>query len=353
MDKKILEEAFKKGKIEKISSDIEYIRFRDKIKRIERGTIVTSNRIIPAYPHIKRIFTLENGIKRNISSDYVHAEEKIDGYNVRIISINGKIYGFSRGGFLDAFVTEKAKEMKLEKFFKNHPNHIICGEMIGNTPHTKPTKKFDVKMYVFDIDSGNGYISCEERYKIIKKYKLTSVPSFGRFRADDIRGLKRIILSLNKGRKEGMVLKSNDRKQAVKYVTAYSDIDDMADASNRFFDMPIGFYHQRILRSALFVNDFDMDREKYGKMLGMAFYKGLEESINRIKKKKAICEEFEILIKDENVWHDILKHSNRDVRVEEIYRKTENGRIRIRFKRIYRNTTKILTSYANGKAIED
>jgi putative ATP-dependent DNA ligase len=225
--------------------------------------------------------------------------------------------------------------------------------MIGNTPHTEPTNKFDVRMLVFDIWDGEKYLGCEERYKIVKKYRLSGVPAFGRFRADDYSGLKEVILALNKGRKEGMVVKSPDRKEAIKYVTTWSDIDDISGASARFFDMPMGFYYQRILRSALFINDFEMDREGYGKILGMAFYNGLEESINKIRNGNVISEEFEILIKDEKVWKDVLKHSSKEVYVEEIYRKQEKGKTRIRFKRVYRKTTKTLTSYMNGKAIED
>lgn len=352
MEAKLLKEALEKGKLEKISDEVEYLRFSVKFKGVERGTVITTDRIIPAYPHIKRIFTLENGIRNNIKSHVVYAEEKIDGYNVRILSMNGKIYAFSRGGFLDAFVTEKVREMRLDGFFKEYPGHIICGEMIGNTPHTEPTKRFDVILYVFDIDDGK-FIGCEERHRIVKKYNMTGVPVLGKFKTDDYAGLKKIALLLNKGCKEGMVIKSEDRKEAVKYVTAYSDIEDIAQASDRFFDMPIGFYHQRVLRSAMFINDFGLDRKKYAEKLGMAFYGGLEDSLNKTKQKKDVTEEFEILIKDEKVWADILKHSSKDARIEEIFRKEEGERVRIRFKRIYKNTKKILSSYANGKAIED
>jgi len=355
VSKDMLREAFQKGKIERIEDEITYIRFKDGFKGIERGTVIVSDGVktIPAYPHIKRIFTLENGLKRNIKSEHIYAEEKIDGYNARLAKIDGKIYGFSRGGFLDAFVTEKAREMRLENFFKQYPNYIVCGEMIGNTPHTQPTDKFDVKLLVFDIWDGSGFLGCEERYRIVKKYGLEGVPALGKFLATDYAGLGKTILALNKGKKEGMVMKSPDRNEAIKYVTAYSDIEDIAGASDRFFDMPIGFFHQRVLRSAMFINDFGIDREAYGKMLGLAWYRGLESSIKNIKNQKEISEEFGIFIKDEKVWKDVLKHSNKEVRVEEVYRKQEKGKTRIRFRRIYRNTTKILTSYLNGKAIED
>ncbi|VVC03533.1 RNA ligase [Candidatus Bilamarchaeum dharawalense] len=353
MDPNVLKDALQKGKIEKIKDEIEYLRVKDPFRDVERGTVITNEIIVPSYPHIKRIFTLENGLKKNIHLPIIYAEEKIDGYNVRIVSIKGDIYAFSRGGFLDAFVTEKVREMKLEKFFKDFPKYMLCGEMIGNTPHTEPTDQFDVRLYIFDIYNGKNFLGCDERYRMVSKYGMPSIPKIGKFQSDDYPGLRRVVLALNKGRKEGVVLKSSDRTEAVKYVTAYSDIEDIAQASNRFLDMPLGFYYQRILRSAMFINDFGMNREEHAKRLGMAFYRGLEDSVNRIKQGKEISEEFEIFIKDEKVWKDILKHSSKDAKIEEIFRKVEKGKTRIRFRRIYKNTTKILNSYSKGKAIED
>jgi len=159
-DKAILEAAasgLKTGKVVRERNWIEYARFKEHCKGIERGTAVAKGRIIRAYPHIKRIFTLPKGIAHNMEGvDKVFLEEKIDGFNVRIVYIDKQIFGFSRGGFLESFITEKARGLKLEKFFKDNSGHVLCGEMIGNTPFTKPTYDFDVRLYIFDIDDGSG-----------------------------------------------------------------------------------------------------------------------------------------------------------------------------------------------------
>ena len=175
-------------------------------------------------------------------------------------SINGEVYAFSRGGFLDLFVTEKARESApIMRFFRDYPGHVLCGEMIGNTPYTAPTEGGDSKLFIFDIDHDDGaYLPCEERYAILRKYGIDGVPRSGRFQSDDFKGLRKAILSLNKCRKEGMVLKTADRSGAVKYVTPWSDIEDIARNSGLLFDMPIGFYHQRVLRSAFFIEDFGL-----------------------------------------------------------------------------------------------
>jgi len=351
----IAPEALKKEKAEKLSEEIDYIRFRESFRGIERGTVIAGKRVIWGFPHIKRIFTLENGIRKNMKGETLHAEEKIDGFNIRIAYIGGKIYAFSRGGFLDSFVTEKARETPgFERFFRDNPEYVICAEMIGNTPYTRPVKDFDVKIFIFDIDEGDGeYLPCAERYNLIKKYGLNGVPVLGKFRASEYKKLHDLIAALNKGKREGMVLKSADRETVVKYVTPFADIDDISNASATFFDMPIGFYYQRVLRSAFFIREQGLDREEYAKRLGKAFYEGLEQAIRKAYEGRDIAEEFEIRIGNPGIWNDIRKHMSRDVKIEEIERRKEGEKTRIRFRKIYKRTSKTLISYAAGKGITD
>jgi putative ATP-dependent DNA ligase len=354
MDLKLVREALKRGKAQRMKEALDYIRFREDFRSVERGTVIVKKKIVWGFPQIKRVFTLEKGLERNLPPCVVYAEEKIDGFNVRVANIKGKIFAFSRGGFLDAFVTEKARDMGLEKLFKEHPDYVLCGEMLGNTPYTEPTKEFDVRLYVFDIDGGNGvYLSCDEKYKLLKRHGIEHPPVFGKFNSDDYDALKKLILSLNKGKREGMVLKSLDRKHLVKYVTPYSDIQDISGASAEFFDMPIGFFYQRVLRSAFFVDDFELDKEKYASKLGKAFYNGLMRSVKKAKKGQEIIGEFEILVRDRKVWDEIRKHMSKEVRIEELYRRQEGKRTRIRFQKVYRRTSKKLISYAAGKGLAD
>ncbi|MBN1169817.1 RNA ligase [Candidatus Micrarchaeota archaeon] len=348
MKSKILR-GIKKGRVEEINGELSYYRVNSPFEKIERGTVVIGDRVIWGYPHIKRIFTLEKGIQKNIALP-VYAEEKIDGFNVRIASVRGRIYAFSRGGFLSLFVTEKARKMRLEKFFADNPGYVLCGEMIGNTPYTRPTGKFDVKLLIFDIDAGDGsYIEPGQRYGILRKYGIEGVPCFGKF--EKINGLKKLMLDLNKGKKEGILLKNG--REVIKYVTPFADIDDISKASKMLFDMPIGFFYQRVLRSSFSIVDFRLDRKKHAALLGEAFYSGLTEAVHAAKKGESISEEFEILIDTHKIWDDIMEHMSRDVHVEKIFERKEKNGIRIRFRKIYTATSKKLISYANGKGVTD
>jgi len=352
----LVSEALKRGKADRQKGDLDYIRFREEFRGVVRGTVIVKNRVIYGYPHIKRVYSLEAGLKRNIGpGQTLFAEEKIDGFNVRMASINGDVYAFSRGGFLDLFVTEKARESApIVKFFDDYPGHVLCGEMIGNTPYTKPTEGGDSKLFIFDMYHDDGiYIPCEERYAILKRYGIEGVPALGAFQSDDFKGLKKVMLSLNKSRKEGMVLKTADRSDAVKYVTPWSDIDDISGNSGLIFDMPMGFYHQRVLRSAFFIEDFGLDRDTHAKMLGRAFYDGLSKAIEKARNGVEIYEEFEMLIKDQRIWDDIHRHMSKDVKVELVWKKAEKGKTRIRFRKVYKRTSRNLAAFARGKGVTD
>lgn len=351
----LLSEARKRNKLAEQDEGIKYIRFREEFRSIARGTVIIKpRRIIWGFPHIKRIFTLEKGIERNIKAETFYAEEKIDGFNLRVAKVNGNLFAFSRGGFVDWFSTEKIREMGLEDFFDDYPNCILCGEMIGNTPYTQPTAGFDVKLFVFDIDEGDGsYLKPKDKYGLLRKYGIESVPLLGTFRKNELAKIKQLALMLLKRKKEGMVIKSENRSDIVKYVTPYADIDDIYRNMALLFDMPAGFFIQRVLRSAFFIKDFQLDRDDYGRELGLACYNGLMERLSALEGGGRAAERYEILIKNEETWGRILKHMTRDVKIEIISRKVENKGTRIKFRKIYKKSDRLLRRYLEGVGITD
>jgi len=355
IEREKVKNAIDKGKAEAMKEEINYIKFRSTYKGIERGTVIAPGRkIIWGFPHIKRIFTLEKGLKKNIKEKIIFIEEKIDGSNIRIAKIKGRIYAFSRGGFLDYFATEKSRGLGLEKFFEEHPKYVLCGEMIGNTPYTKPTKKFDVKLLVFDIDDGHGnYLPCEMKYELLKKYNINSVPVLGKFSADNFKEINKLVRHINRARKEGIVIKSEGRLDVAKYVNTNADIDDIKNCVHLYFDMPFGFFNQRVIRSSFFIRDYNLDREKYAKELGSAYINGLIKALDIVSSGRDIEEEFEILVNDVNIWEKIRKHTGKEVKLTIIWKRKEGKKTRIRFTKTYLETTRKLRSYLNGKGITD
>jgi putative ATP-dependent DNA ligase len=352
---KILKTATTKGKAQKMDQDIEYVKFKDKVGKIERGTVIHAKTIIPGYPHIKRIFTLKKGIAKNIKGNELFIEEKIDGFNVRIASIESKVFGFSRGGFLDLFVTEKANEANFEAFFQDNPEVIICAEMVGNTPHTQPTKKFDVKILIFDIINERGeYLNPQEKYRILEEYNLEGVPKLGEFKNNEkeIKKIEKISLKINKNGCEGMIIRS-EIGEKIKYVNANSDIKSLGKGAKKIFDMPLGFFIQRMLRSAIYISDFKLKNAAYAKKIGEEILSNLQNQIKSIKNGEGVSDSHEILISDLRIWSEIKRGASKEITIEEVGIKEEGDKFRIRFKKHFKESEKLIREYLDGKAIED
>ncbi|MGV8176833.1 MAG: RNA ligase [Candidatus Bilamarchaeaceae archaeon] len=352
-----LEKARRKGRVELRKEEITYERVREEVGSISRGTVLLpGGRAVCGYPHIKRVFALEKGVARNISSTEIWAEEKIDGFNLRVALIRGNVYAFSRGGMLDHFATEKVRGLPgIAKFFSKHGAHVLCGEMIGNTPYTSPTNDYDVKFLVFDIDAGeNEYAPQEEKYALLRRFGIEGVPVFGKFRTADARKLKSLAVKINQARKEGMVMKSPDRREVVKFVTANSDIQDIAETFYRMHDMPIGFYYQRLIRSGMFVKEMELSHREYGDKLGKAVYEGYIRWLRRVEKGEPVSEHFEIIVRDPASFEWIRKNTGKEVKIEKEFEREEpDGRTRIGFRKVYRKSDKALREMLGGKAQTD
>jgi len=340
--------AARAGKLVEHSEEFEYTRFREDYRSIPRGTVcIADGTVIRGFPHIPRIFTIGKGLERNMTVPF-YIEEKIDGFNLRVALVGKEIWAFSRGGFVDLFATEKVREMELEDFFMEYPSYTLCGEMIGNTPYTPPTDDFDVRWFVFDIDDGERYLPCREKYSILKEHGIRSVPLCGRFSTAS--EAAQVALRVLKQKGEGIVIKSEDRLKVVKFIVPFADIEDIHHNIGLFADMPSGFFLQRLLRSALFVSDFGLNRKAYAHLLGEALYDGFAEAFHRMKEDGEVSEEFEIRIRNPAAWERIVAHAGKEIKIQKLWERMEKGCRRIRFKKIYLRSTKILRECLAGKA---
>ena len=341
--------AIKSGRIEERDG---VFRFSERIGTIPRGTVVIDKRIVFGYPKIRRVFSLCRGAEMNLEPGKIWVEEKIDGFNLRAVLVGDEIYCISRGGFLDYFASEKlADDPKLRKFFSEHPSKVLYLEMIGNTPYTSPTKKFDIKYYIFDIGNGkNRFVGPEERIRLCKEYGLNPVPLLGVVERTSCAKLKKIAVSLDKRKGEGMVLKQHMPRKVIKYVVPASDIGDLAEGSHMLFDMPSGFMKQRVLRSAISVAELGLGKKEYDRRLGEALHK---ELYSVLKKGGEVSEGFEILVKNKETWDKILGHMSSEVKIIVDSQKKERGGIRIRFRKIYKKGSRKLRRAVEGYAQTD
>ncbi len=229
---------------------IRYVRFRDSARNFRRGTVVfETGEAVLGFPHIKRVVQLENGIRRVFKNKPFYVEEKVDGYNVRVVKVNDKILAITRGGFLCPFTTERIEDFVNFDFFKDYPNLVLVGEMAGpESPYLvegPPYVKKDIEFFLFDIqEKGSGRsLPVEERYRLAEEYGIPQVERFGLYDSSKVGELKELIERLSEEKREGIVMKSPDMKRIAKYVTPYANINDIKIGSHIFFDLPPRLLH--------------------------------------------------------------------------------------------------------------
>ncbi len=355
----------KGGIVEDEFEGIRYVRFRDSAKGFRRGTVVFENgEAVIGFPHIKRIVHLENGISRVFKNRFFYVEEKVDGYNVRVVKVRDKILALTRGGFVCPFTTERIEDFVNFEFFQDYPNLILVGEMAGpESPYIvegPPYVKEDIRFFLFDIqEKGTGKsLPVEERYKLAEEYGIPQVERFGLFNRSRLDDLYDLIERLSEDRREGIVMKTPDMKKVAKYVTPYANINDIRIGSHIFFDLPHGYFMGRIKRLAFYLAEKRVrggEFDEYAKALGKALLRPFVESIHEVAHGGEVEETFTVRVKNISTAHRMITHFERlgvKIHIEDI-EDLKNGYWRITFKRVYPDATREIKELWNGLAFVD
>jgi putative ATP-dependent DNA ligase len=122
------ESALEKEKLQLSSFRGKYFfRLNKEFKNFQAGTVFGKNFFVPGYPSIPRIFVLKTGIKRYLEYPF-YAEEKIEGYNIRLAKVEDEIFTFTRRGFVCPFAYDRYADFlpRLPEFFDRFPK---CGRL--------------------------------------------------------------------------------------------------------------------------------------------------------------------------------------------------------------------------------
>ena len=264
-----------------------YARYTDDARGVRRGTVELdegegSPRRVPGFPPIERVYRLGVGARRAFGEGRFAVEEKLDGYNVRVLQHEGRLLAFTRGGFVCPFTTEWAEHWRerlgLGAFFARHPRYVLCGEAVGDTPfglHHEPGLGAGLHFFVFDVvDDRGARLSVPERYALVDAYGLPSVPRLGSYSADRVDAVKALLLELNARHREGVIMKALGGRRMIKMVTPESDFADIRIELPLAFDVGPCFVTNRLLRAVLFVRELGLDEALYAQKLGATFFDG-------------------------------------------------------------------------------
>lgn len=359
-DEKKLIEALKKHKLQYIDSIPPYFRFKSKIKDIETGTVAfiqpENFRIIRGYPKIQRALYLKSAFKKNFKKAVV--EEKMDGYNVRVVKLNTGLAAITRKGLVDSYTTGRIEKIFYgNKFFEENPELTLCGEVVGlQNPFQEKSypEERDFGFFIFDVINEKGkIIHGKKKQQLIKKFKLRAVHNFGEF--TDAEKILKLVRKLGKEGREGVVIK--EKGKMMKYTANSSTNNDLKYAFTFYNDYGVPFMFTRLLREAfqtaeLGLKGKELDEEAC--KLGKSILIPMISTINEIKKGKEVTEDFEIKVPSEEDAIDFIDNlAHLGVRVSIKSKKQTDSGIVYNMSRHYPSTNDSVKSILKGGRVSD
>ncbi len=339
-----------------------YARLRDDHRHLPRGTVFfPSGRWVAGYPHIGRIMALESGLRAQFQAP-VWAEEKINGYNVRLVCEQGRWLALTRGGFVCGFTTHRLPD--LLDLTPVEEDWVVCAEVAGaENPYLSghpPDITEDVRLFVFDLMPVGraGFLSHEEKRVRVAQWGLPAVPCFGRFALEDTGALAAILEALDARGREGVVFKEDSlRDKRAKYVTASASLDDIGVNSANLMELPPEYFTSRVLRLALFLADREQAVAARAGALGQAFLGGLAEMIRRFREEGQAYVRYRCRFRDPSVargfFQELRARTGRQVRLREVGLEADNGFWVLTFDRVPSHINGLLNQLLSGGLVFD
>lgn len=360
IDHATLQEAIEQRRAEPLNyMDLEYARLLETVNHYPRGSVVLPDgSVLPGYPAIGRIHSLEAGLPRQFENPF-WAEEKIDGFNIRILRWGGQVYAFSRGGFVCAFSTDRVPDFVDPGIFDAEPDLVLCAEIAGpDTPYLEgstPRVEHDVGLFVFDLMrlGQPGFVPQAEKFALMETHALPPAPLHGRFSPQDSEALGRVIRQLDTEGAEGLVLKTDDGVHRAKYVTGESCINDIRVCSEQLLDLPPEYFTNRLIRLAVFAAEHPpSDPDALEHELGGALLAGLGSAVHKSRKEGRVSHTYRCRFREHAAALRFIEHmritGGRHVRFREGMPRREGAYWLLEFERLFDRITGTLASALAG-----
>jgi putative ATP-dependent DNA ligase len=286
-----------------------YALLRREVADYPEGTVVLFGRgwwrVVRGYPPIQRMVLPSVALPRHFI-DKIVVEEKMNGHNVRVVLVDGRLYAITRGGYICPYTTSRLRKLYggglrglLEEL--GPEEHVVAGEVVGlRNPYTRyyypeaPTFGY----FVFDIFRGGKPLPPGERNELVEKHGLSHVRLLGVLDKTDIAGFKEIIARLDREGREGVVVKDPEyRVPPLKYTTSHTNIGDIRLGMRFFMEEGRSFLFSRILREIFRVYEEGVEGPGLVQLateLGLAVFEPSVETVRRVASGGLVFEEFEV-----------------------------------------------------------
>ena len=354
-----LEDAYRKGIIKKYQKhDLDAIQFRKGLGKMEAGTMVIkgeSMEVIRGFPKIRRTLMLHPALEKHFPRE-VAVEEKMNGYNVRIAKVNGKIVAFTRGGYICPYTSRKATQiLDLDEFFQNYPEMVICGEMVGTlnpyVSHYYPeVGKLGFRIFDLREKLTNKPLPVLDKRELLADYHLEPVRLLGIFPVKEApENIMEITNELGKNDREGVVMKDPQMElEPLKYTSSQAQAAELEYALSFPFDLAQAFLFSRIIREGFQAHEAgetgEKLRERALRMGESALYPMLQ-TISKVEQGELAAEDLLIEVDNLEEAEEFIRHL-RDLKVMATLVEVKDGKAVIR--RIHQSTNDRINNYLDG-----
>jgi len=339
-----------------------YRRLPDYRKAVEKGTVLIAGTVVRGFPKIPRCLVLDEGIAQHFNRE-IAVEEKLNGYNVRVARIEGDVLAFTRSGIVCPFTTHKVQALvDCDRFFEQHPDRMLCGEMVGpENPYTT-ADCYDVDSIAFrafdirDRESGES-LPVEDRRAACEDLEIPQVDLFGVYEpAEAVEATPEIIDDLDSRGREGIVMKTVDGGQQLKYTTSAANQGDLAFAFSLPFDYGRDFSFRRLIREGFQSVEFadsEVERRQRAHGVGESLLVPMADAIEAVDEGERLGERHTVRA-EPRVVDALLDHFHEQSLSLDIEqdRRIEGERVLTFSKRIQRSTDKI-DSYLDGTIVKE
>lgn len=348
------------GHIELVSTKWKYLRFSKQISHVEKGTIVVFGEfpeIVRGFPKMRRALLLKPALEKHMGDREFYVEEKMNGYNVRVAYINGELIAVTRGGFICPYTTYKISELLADtNFFDEFPEMMLCGEVVGlENPYMEKSypEATNFGFFIFDIRNRtiNEPLPVEERYRVLKRYNLPSVPVYGKYTIKDWKKILKLVDEIGKDGREGIVIKSLDMSVQIKYTSNYSTCEDIRHAFTYPYDYEKDFIVRRLYRQAYQAYEQNT-LDDYATELGKSILYPMVQAIHNVASGEDIYQEFTLKARDKQVLLDFVEHL-KSMKIRFTYELVKEEEYILRVKKYLQRTTDKIRSYLRGDFCDD
>jgi len=298
---------------------------------------------------------LNPSLKKHFNQE-VAVEEKMNGYNVRIALVNNKIIAFTRGGYICPYTTKKAPEiMEMTKFFADHPDLVICGEMVGTenpyvTHHYREIGNLGFRIFDIREKASNLPMSVNDKIKALEFYGLPNVKLFGIIDIEEAPArIFELVVELGRDNREGVVIKDPQMEiDPLKYTSSEAHNGEIEYAFTYPFDFGRSFFFSRVIREGFQAYELEESEDEIrdrAHRIGEAIVFPMIRTIKHVANDNMASEDIIIHVDEVKEAENFVRHL-RELGVVATVHSFSNGKAIIR--RVHQSTTDRISNFLRG-----